>query len=111
MEKIKLLLESLANAGVTTTATVVDAAPDWRIARRQISAGYGEWVDSDTVYVYAGRPVAVVDMEDDKDAGWAHVFSPSFRDGEARAARGSYSKCLRIEFSAAEAQAAGVIFE
>lgn len=108
-EQITQLLADLRAAGVPVQESTRDTAPTWRIAQQEVRSGSG-WAISDNVLVFAGAPEATaVVIDDDKDAGWASAFSPSFRDDTNEMARkGGYSQCRLFEFSARAAAAAGV---
>lgn len=105
------LLAALSAAGVPVTVNVADTASTFRITRKEVTAGYGRWEKTDTVMVFAGKPAPVESAHDSKDAGWASAFAPTFRDddGDSRL-RGTASQCVVFEFSAAEAIAAGVVW-
>lgn len=107
-EQIEDLLADLWVAGVPLQESIRETAPTWRIARQEVRSGSG-WVTSDTVLLFAGAPEAPAVIDDDKDAGWASAFSPSFRDDtHDRARKGCHGQCRLVEFSATAAAAAGV---
>ena len=107
---IKALIAKLGEKQIRTEVRIMETAPCFRISRKEMRSG-SEWVKGDTVMVFSGAPAQVALIEGDKDAGWAHVFAPTFRDGDSRALRGMHSKCMVVEFSAAEAVAAGIVWE
>ena len=110
-ESVANLLAALNAAGVPVIVNVTDTAPTFRIARKEVTAGYGRWEKTDTVMVFSGKPAANDVATDSKDAGWATAFAPTFRDDDGESClRGTASQCVVFEFSAAEAISAGVVW-